>query len=197
VRSGRNFGTLLNPTADHTLAALRRLREHAAELRAVLRDGDPQDQRKVFTRTVRTVKWLPDEEHLEIRLRLPHQEEEEPKPQEPKRVWILYVPGVGFEPTRPLGPVLLRHLRLPFRHPGVADCRRLNRSPPDSVLDERCGPIDRVSQTPSPGWRTEPPRGDWEVTDQLGWRSANATTLSNSNPVDLHGTARVETRRAA
>jgi hypothetical protein len=40
-------------------------------------------------------------------------------------MWILYVPGVGFEPTRPLGPVLLRHLRLPFRHPGVADCRRL------------------------------------------------------------------------
>jgi hypothetical protein len=28
------------------------------------------------------------------------------------------VPGVGFEPTRPFGPVLLRHLRLPFRHPG-------------------------------------------------------------------------------
>jgi hypothetical protein len=44
---------------------------------------------------------------------------------EPKGVWILYVPGVGFEPTRPLGPVLLRHLRLPFRHPGVGDCRRL------------------------------------------------------------------------
>jgi hypothetical protein len=26
---------------------------------------------------------------------------------------------MGFEPTRPLGQVLLRHRRLPFRHPGV------------------------------------------------------------------------------
>ena len=37
----------------------------------------------------------------------------------PKGVWILYVPGVGFEPTCPFGPVLLRHLRIPFRHPGL------------------------------------------------------------------------------
>ena len=51
-------------------------------------------------------------------------------------VWILYVPGVGLEPTRPFGPVLLRHLRLPFRHPGVGDCRRLGPLVPGSVLDE-------------------------------------------------------------
>jgi prolipoprotein diacylglyceryl transferase len=29
------------------------------------------------------------------------------------------VPGAGFEPARPFGQMLLRHRRLPFRHPGI------------------------------------------------------------------------------
>ena len=65
------------PDAAHALAAVRLLRDHAADLRAVLRDGDPHDQRNVFVRTVSSVKWLPEEAHLEIRLRLPQQENEE------------------------------------------------------------------------------------------------------------------------
>jgi hypothetical protein len=78
------------------LAALRLLSDHAADLRAVLRDGDPQDQRKVFTRTVRSVKWFPEEAHLEIRLRLPRGEgKEERRPQAVALlVWIMHVPGV-------------------------------------------------------------------------------------------------------
>jgi hypothetical protein len=58
------------------LSALRRLREHADDLRAALRHGDPQDQRKIFTRTIRSVTWLPTEERLELRLILPQPEEE-------------------------------------------------------------------------------------------------------------------------
>jgi hypothetical protein len=34
--------------AIRALAAIRRLREHADDLRAVLRHGDPEDQRKIF-----------------------------------------------------------------------------------------------------------------------------------------------------
>jgi hypothetical protein len=73
------------------LVAIRRLREHA-DLRAVLSQGDPEDQRKIFRRTIRSVTWLPDEQRLEIRLVLPR-----PRMSRPKGVWILYVPGVGFE----------------------------------------------------------------------------------------------------
>jgi hypothetical protein len=62
-------GASREPEAAHALAALRLLRDHAADLRAVLRDGVPHDQRKVFTRRVSSVKWLTEEAHLEIRLR--------------------------------------------------------------------------------------------------------------------------------
>jgi hypothetical protein len=85
------------PDAAHALAALRLLSDHAADLRAVLRDGDPQDQRKVFTRTVRSVKWLPEEAHLEIRLRLPRgggEEERRPQAVGVTRV-DMHVPGPG------------------------------------------------------------------------------------------------------
>lgn len=42
------------------------------------------------------MKWLPEEAHLEVRLRLPQQENEEKrKPQVAVLlVWIMYVPGV-------------------------------------------------------------------------------------------------------
>jgi hypothetical protein len=36
---------------SRALAAIRRLRDHADDLRALLRQGDPQDQRKIFIRT--------------------------------------------------------------------------------------------------------------------------------------------------
>jgi hypothetical protein len=62
--------------AARALAAIRRLREHASDLRAVLRQGDPEDQRKIFTRTIRSVTWLPKEERLELRLVLPEAEDE-------------------------------------------------------------------------------------------------------------------------
>jgi hypothetical protein len=45
-------------------------------LNAPLRHGDAQDQRKIFTRTIRSVTWLPEEGRLELRLILPQPEEE-------------------------------------------------------------------------------------------------------------------------
>jgi len=62
--------------AVRALAAIRRLREHADDLRAVLRHGNPEDQRKIFRRTIRSVTWLPEEERLELRLVLPDDEDE-------------------------------------------------------------------------------------------------------------------------
>jgi hypothetical protein len=62
--------------AARALAAIRGLREHADDLRAVLRHGDPEDQRKIFGRTIRSVTWLPEEELLELRLALPDGEDE-------------------------------------------------------------------------------------------------------------------------
>ena len=73
-------------------ASTRRGSEEHADLRAWLSQGDPEDQRKIFRRTIRSVTWLPDEQRLEIRLVLPR-----PRMSRPKGVWILYVPGVGFE----------------------------------------------------------------------------------------------------
>jgi hypothetical protein len=40
--------------AVRALAAIRGLREHADDLRTVLRHGDPEDQRKIFRRTIRS-----------------------------------------------------------------------------------------------------------------------------------------------
>jgi hypothetical protein len=62
--------------AVRALAAIRRLREHADDLRAVLKHGDPEDMRKIFRRTIRSVTWLPEEERLELRLVLPEAEDE-------------------------------------------------------------------------------------------------------------------------
>jgi hypothetical protein len=62
--------------AMRALSAIRGLREHADDLRAALRHGDPQDQRKIFIRTIRSLTWLPEEERLELRLILPQPEEE-------------------------------------------------------------------------------------------------------------------------
>jgi hypothetical protein len=109
------------PDAAHALAALRLLSDHAADLRAVLRDGDPQDQRKVFTRTVRSVKWLPEEAHLEIRLMLPRGEgEEERRPQAVGVTRVDYVRARGGIRTHTSlsGPALLRRIRLPVPAPG-------------------------------------------------------------------------------
>jgi site-specific DNA recombinase len=62
--------------AVRALAAIRRLREHADDLRAVLKHGDPEDMRKIFRRTIRSVTWLPEEERVELRLVLPEAEDE-------------------------------------------------------------------------------------------------------------------------
>jgi len=62
--------------AMRALSAIRGLRDHADDLRTALRHGDPNDQRKIFTRTIRAVTWLPEEERLELRLILPQPEEE-------------------------------------------------------------------------------------------------------------------------
>jgi hypothetical protein len=40
--------------AGRALAAIRRLREHADDIRQALRAGEPDDQRKIFTRTIRS-----------------------------------------------------------------------------------------------------------------------------------------------
>jgi hypothetical protein len=64
------------PDAMRALSAIRGLREHADDLRGALRHGDPQDQRKIFVRTIRSLTWLPEEERLELRLVLPQPEEE-------------------------------------------------------------------------------------------------------------------------
>jgi len=62
--------------AARALVSIRRLRQHADDIRQVLTAGDPQDQRKIFTRTVRSVTWLRNEEILELRLALPDPEPE-------------------------------------------------------------------------------------------------------------------------
>jgi hypothetical protein len=41
--------------AIRALAAILTLREHASDLRAVLSRGDPEDQRKILRRTIRSV----------------------------------------------------------------------------------------------------------------------------------------------
>jgi hypothetical protein len=87
--------------ASRALASIKRLREHADDIRRVLTAGDAQDQRKIFTRTVRSVTWLRNEESAELRLTLP-------EPEKREGVWTMCVPGVGFEPTWPLGQGLLR-----------------------------------------------------------------------------------------
>jgi hypothetical protein len=60
-----------------TLSAVRRLQEHADDLRIVLRAGDPEDQRRISTRTIRSVTWMREEDRLELRLTLSQPESEE------------------------------------------------------------------------------------------------------------------------
>jgi len=63
--------------ASRAPMSIRRLREHADDIRDALAAGDPQDQQRIFTRTVRSVTWLRNEETLELRLTLPEPEQEE------------------------------------------------------------------------------------------------------------------------
>jgi hypothetical protein len=70
------LGTERPSEAVRALASIRGLREHAGDLRAVMRHGDPEDQRRIFRRTIRSVTWLPEEERLELRLVLPEAEDE-------------------------------------------------------------------------------------------------------------------------
>ncbi len=108
--------------AVRALAAIRRLREHADDLRAVLRHGDPEDQQKVFRRTIRSVTWLPEEERLELRLVLPEAEDE---PAE-GRVDSVRARGGIRTHTVPEDRRSLSPPRLPrFRHPGAHDSRRV------------------------------------------------------------------------
>ncbi len=104
------------------LAAIRRLREHADDLRAVLKHGDPEDLRKIFKRTIRSVTWLSEEERLELRLVLP---EAEDKPAE-GRVDSVRARGGIRTHTVPEDRRSLSPPRLPrFRHPGAHDSRRV------------------------------------------------------------------------
>jgi len=100
--------------AVRALAAIRGLREHADDLRTVLRHGDPEDQRKIFRRTIRSVTWLPEEELLELRLVLPEAEDE---PAE-GRVDSVRARGGIRTHTSLSGPALLRRIRLPVPAPG-------------------------------------------------------------------------------
>src|SRR6478672_8987583 len=92
------------------------------------------------------------------------------------------VPGVGFEPTCPLGPACLRRLRIPFRHPGLhrSGCYRrydavdvLSCPPPRVQRAHRRHGLHRDRPAcdglrPAAGLRTvqlEP----WEVARYGGW----------------------------
>src|SRR4029453_4337713 len=72
-------------------------------------------------------------------------------------------------------------MSLPMQY-GSSSSSSSGRHASRSTVSGGCGPIDRGSETLSPSSRSEPPLGDWEITDHLGWRSATATTLPNSNP---------------
>lgn len=89
--------------------ATRRLRDHADDIREVLRAGEPHDQRRIFTRTVRSVIWIRPEERLELRLVLP-----QPDPEESR---VDYVRARG--PTRTESThsddLLELLIRVPFR----------------------------------------------------------------------------------
>jgi hypothetical protein len=97
--------------------------EHADDLRAVLRQGDPEDRRRIFRRTIRSVTWLPEEERLELRLVLPEPEDE---PAE-RRVDSVRARG-GIRTHTPLpGQALLRRRRLPVPTPGLDPMLALRR----------------------------------------------------------------------
>src|SRR5512132_2688525 len=72
-------------------------------------------------------------------------------------------------------------MSLPMQY-GSSSSSSSGRHASRSTVSGGCGPIDRVNETLSPCSRSEPPLGDWEITDHLGWRSATATTVPNSNP---------------
>ena len=66
----------LDRPRHRTLVSIRRLREHADDIRQVLTEGEALDQRTIFTSTVRSVTWLRNEETVELRLTLPEPEQE-------------------------------------------------------------------------------------------------------------------------
>jgi DNA invertase Pin-like site-specific DNA recombinase len=74
----RNRLRKVNSSEDvaRSLSAIRRLREHVDDIREVLRAGNPDDQRKIFSRTIRSVVWMRELERLELRLVLPQPEDE-------------------------------------------------------------------------------------------------------------------------
>ena len=61
---------------SRALVSIQRLRDHADDIGEVLANGEPQHQRRIFTRTVRSVTWLRNEESVELRLTLPEPEQE-------------------------------------------------------------------------------------------------------------------------
>jgi site-specific DNA recombinase len=100
--------------AARALVSIRRLREHADDIRQVLAAGDPQDQRKIFTLTVRSVTWLRNEESMELRLTLP-----EPA-QEGGRVDYVCARG-GTRTHTPRGAAPFKGAVSTFHHPGTPD----------------------------------------------------------------------------
>ncbi len=97
------------------LASIRRLREHADDIRQVLAAGDPQDQRKIFTRTIRSITWLRNEESVELRLVLPEPD------QEGGRVDYVRARG-GIRTHTPRGAVVLKTTVSPVPPPGHPRC---------------------------------------------------------------------------
>jgi hypothetical protein len=75
---GERLGKLdSSDDAAQAITAIRRLRDHADDIRQIRGGGEPDDQRRIFTRTVRSVTWIRPEERLELRLVLPQPEPEE------------------------------------------------------------------------------------------------------------------------
>jgi site-specific DNA recombinase len=99
-----------------TLTAIRRLREHADDLRQVLVAGDSDDQRKIFTRTIRSVTWMREEDRLELRLTLP-----QPEPEEARVETVRARGGIRTHTSRRTSA--LKADASAFRHPGATDCR--------------------------------------------------------------------------
>ncbi len=115
-------GTEAPSEAVRALAAIRGLREHADDLRAVLSHGDPEDQRKIFRRTIRSVTWLPEEERLQLRLVLPEAEDE---PAEGRVDSVRARGGTRTHMSRRTGA--FKAPPSTFRHPGVTQDRCLGR----------------------------------------------------------------------
>jgi hypothetical protein len=78
----------------------------------VLTRGDLDEQRKIFTRTIRSVTWMREEGRLELRLTLP-----EPEPEE-ARVETVRARGGSRTHTVQRDQSVLSRSRLPVTPPG-------------------------------------------------------------------------------